>query len=430
MLFRIAVSDIRREHGRRAGDHALYARHRQHQFRDHRRQFAQLAEHRHALHGRRHQFAESLRHSTGRTIRNAYLYWGGSGTTNDTSVSLNGTTVTATRTFTRTFNNGTAYQFFGDFADVTPIVTAAGGNANYTFGNLTINTGAPWCASQAVVGGWALIVIYEGAAERVRAINIFDGLDYFYGSQVTQMPDGFRVPATNIDGRVAVFTLEGDPQNSTALNGINEALTFNGTVLDDGLVPTGSNPVVQQFEVDGRPHFVVEIGVTVTRACLSTPDDFLKSLSAKIEQLQRSPGRLAQTLEQSSLDVWTSEGVSGVNTNANTSVSYHIKGQIAGFLLDAVVQRATDGAKNLDAAMRLSYRRYGGTRGFTPSNSARRSRKWRAPISHPGSLERCRPWTRTNWTTRARSTGTDYASQRTAGRSKRAPMRLPSGGSI
>ena len=51
----------------------------------------------------------------------------------------------------------------------------------------------------------------------------------------------------------------------------------------------------------------------------------LVSLSAKIDRLQQSPGRLVQTLEQASLDVWTSEGVSGVNTNANTSVSYYVK---------------------------------------------------------------------------------------------------------
>src|SRR5215831_12476625 len=86
----------------------------------------------------------------GTTIRKAYLYWGGSGTANDSSVTLNGSTVNASRTFTRTFNNGTAFQFFGDFADVTGIVT---GNGTYTFGNLTVNTGAPWCGSQAVVGG-------------------------------------------------------------------------------------------------------------------------------------------------------------------------------------------------------------------------------------------------------------------------------------
>src|SRR5688572_23497122 len=48
-----------------------------------------------------------------RTIRKAYLYWGASGNTADTSVTLNGSAVTASRTFTRTFNNGTAFNYFG-----------------------------------------------------------------------------------------------------------------------------------------------------------------------------------------------------------------------------------------------------------------------------------------------------------------------------
>ena len=187
----------------------------------------------------------------GTTIRNAYLYWGGSAATaatNDTSVTLNGTTVTASRTFARTWNNGTNYPFFGDFANVTSLVTAAGGNGSYTFGNLTVNTGAPHSGNSTCAGGWALIVIYESATERLRAINVFDGLDYFYGSSLTLNPDGFRVPAFNIDGRMAVFTLDGDPGNSTALNGFDEALRYNGNLLDDGLVPAGSVPTVQQFD--------------------------------------------------------------------------------------------------------------------------------------------------------------------------------------
>ena len=184
----------------------------------------------------------------GRTVRAAYLYWGGSWTGSgsfDTSVTLNGNVVNATRTFSRTFDNGTDFPFFGGFAVVTNLVS---GNGSYTFGGLTVHTGNPHCGSQAVVGGWALVVIYEGAGERLRAINIFDGLDYFYGSQVTLTPDGFRVPASNIDGRVAVFTLEGDPQNSDASGGFGEALRFNGTLLDDGLIPAGSVPATQQFD--------------------------------------------------------------------------------------------------------------------------------------------------------------------------------------
>jgi uncharacterized repeat protein (TIGR01451 family) len=181
----------------------------------------------------------------GRTVRNAYLYWGASGTTPDPSVTLNGNTVTASRTFERTFNNGTNFEFYGGFADVTSLVT---GNGTYTFGGLNVSTGTPWCGSQAVVGGWSLIVIYEGPTERLRAINLYDGLDYFYGSSVTQTPDGFRVPATNIDGRIAVFTLEGDPQNSGPNGAFSEALRFNGTTLNDGLVPPASDPTTQQFD--------------------------------------------------------------------------------------------------------------------------------------------------------------------------------------
>jgi uncharacterized repeat protein (TIGR01451 family) len=181
----------------------------------------------------------------GTTIRNAYLYWGGSGSTADTSVTLNGSTVTATRTFARTWVNGSNYPFFGGFANVTGLVT---GNGNYTFGNLAVNTGTPFSGNSTCAAGWALIVIYESPSERLRAINVFDGLDYFYGSQLTLTPDGFRVPASNIDGRIAVFTLDGDPGNSTALNGVDEALRFNGNLLDDGIVVAGSVPTVQQFD--------------------------------------------------------------------------------------------------------------------------------------------------------------------------------------
>ncbi|MDF3022340.1 MAG: conserved repeat domain, partial [Steroidobacteraceae bacterium] len=79
---------------------------------------------------------------TGRTVRAAYLYWGASGTSPDTSVTFNNTTVTATRTFTRTFNNGTAFNFYGGFAVVTNLVN---GNGSYTFGGLNVSTGSPWC---------------------------------------------------------------------------------------------------------------------------------------------------------------------------------------------------------------------------------------------------------------------------------------------
>jgi uncharacterized repeat protein (TIGR01451 family) len=182
----------------------------------------------------------------GTTIRNAYLYWGGSGGVADTSVTLNGNTVTASRTFAATYTGVTPnLPFFGGFANVTALVT---GNGSYTFGGLTVVTGSPHCDVSAVVSGWSLVVIYEAASERLRAINLYDGLAPFRGSQVILNPDGFRVPPANIDGRIAVFTLEGDPANSTAMNGIDEALRYNGSLLDDGINVAGSDPVIQQFD--------------------------------------------------------------------------------------------------------------------------------------------------------------------------------------
>jgi predicted metalloprotease with PDZ domain len=103
----------------------------------------------------------------------------------------------------------------------------------------------------------------------------------------------------------------------------------------------------------------------VVRAGLGGRDDFLSSLSSHIGRLQNAPGRLVQTLEQSSLDVW-SGGTSGIGRDADRTVSYYEKGPVVGFLLDARIRRATGGERSLDDLMRLTYARYSGARGFTP----------------------------------------------------------------
>ncbi len=102
----------------------------------------------------------------------------------------------------------------------------------------------------------------------------------------------------------------------------------------------------------------------VARAGLMSSAEHLASLSSAIRRLQDSPGRLLQSLEQSSLEVWTNSN-SGVGA-APSTVSYYVKGQVVGFLLDARVQAATGGEKTFEDVMRLAYERYGGERGFTP----------------------------------------------------------------
>jgi predicted metalloprotease with PDZ domain len=103
--------------------------------------------------------------------------------------------------------------------------------------------------------------------------------------------------------------------------------------------------------------------LTVRRAGLNSRKDFLARLSSQIKQLQNSPGRKVQTLEQSSSEVWRT-GLSGVGSDSK-SVSYYVKGPVVGFLLDARIRRATEGSKTLDDLMKLAYARYSGERGFT-----------------------------------------------------------------
>ena len=105
--------------------------------------------------------------------------------------------------------------------------------------------------------------------------------------------------------------------------------------------------------------------LNVTRAGLATPDGFLAQLSSHIHSLQNSPGRLLQTLERASLDVWESS-LSGVQGDTSRTVNYYEKGPVVGFLLDARIRRATNNAKSLDDVMRLAYQRYSGARGYTP----------------------------------------------------------------
>jgi predicted metalloprotease with PDZ domain len=101
----------------------------------------------------------------------------------------------------------------------------------------------------------------------------------------------------------------------------------------------------------------------VCRAGLGETKDYLARLSSQIDRLQKSPGRLVQTLDQASRDVWAG-GTSGVGGGAKT-ISYYVKGPVVGFVLDAKIQRATKGAKSLDDVMKLAYQRYGGEKGFT-----------------------------------------------------------------
>ena len=138
------------------------------------------------------------------------------------------------------------------------------------------------------------------------------------------------------------------------------------------LRPVELGPFDYENEVHTRSLWVAE-GLTVYygalmvhRAGLSSRDEYFADLSAEIRRLQTTPGRLVQTVEQSSYDAWIKYYRPNENSR-NTTVSYYTKGAVIGFLLDAKLRRMTGGARSLDDVIRLAYDRYSGSRGFTPS---------------------------------------------------------------
>jgi predicted metalloprotease with PDZ domain len=105
--------------------------------------------------------------------------------------------------------------------------------------------------------------------------------------------------------------------------------------------------------------------LSVRRAGLSSIEEYLGSLSETIHLLQSTPGRQVQSAEQASWDAWIKLYRPDENS-ANSTISYYTKGAVVGWLLDARIRHATNGAKSLDDLMRPAFERFSGERGFTP----------------------------------------------------------------
>jgi uncharacterized repeat protein (TIGR01451 family) len=169
------------------------------------------------------------------TVTKAYLYWSGSGQTADNNVTFDGTAYSADRTFSTIFPLGTNnFHFFSGVKDVTSKIQARR-NASYTFTDLTFqtadSTAQPYCSQQAVLGGWALYVIYNDSAESPKRVALHEGFENFRNSSRTFTLSGMYAPPAP-QGKMSILTWEGDP----TLSG-TEGFRFNGNTLIDAINP-------------------------------------------------------------------------------------------------------------------------------------------------------------------------------------------------
>jgi len=111
----------------------------------------------------------------------------------------------------------------------------------------------------------------------------------------------------------------------------------------------------------------------VRRAGLMTDRQYLDVIAKAVEDLQRTPGRLRQSLEEASFDAWIEYYRPDENT-INTAVSYYDKGALVGLLLDLEIRRRSNGARSLDDVMRSLYDDfYKKGRNYTPADFQRAS---------------------------------------------------------
>jgi predicted metalloprotease with PDZ domain len=99
------------------------------------------------------------------------------------------------------------------------------------------------------------------------------------------------------------------------------------------------------------------------RSGLGSPQDYLALTSKHISDLQNGPGRLVQSLEQASAQMFE-------RIPSDKRVDYYVKGPVVGLVLDAHIRRMTNGARSMDDVIRAEYRAWSGKRGFTSADFA------------------------------------------------------------
>ena len=85
-----------------------------------------------------------------------------------------------------------------------------------------------------------------------------------------------------------------------------------------------------------------------------TVREYLDELGREIRRLNLSPGRLQQSLEESSFDAWI-KLYRPTPDSPNTTISYYNKGCLFGMALDLSIRQQTRNRKTLDDVMRLLY---------------------------------------------------------------------------
>lgn len=95
----------------------------------------------------------------------------------------------------------------------------------------------------------------------------------------------------------------------------------------------------------------------LARAGLISAERYCERLAEDIVTLQTTPGRQLHSLSAASFDTWI-KFYRPDETTPNTTISYYLKGAMAGLILDMLIRQRTGGERSLDDLMRHLYQSY------------------------------------------------------------------------
>ncbi len=282
---------------------------------------------------------------TGDVIESAYLYWAGCGT-GDFDVKLNGTDITATRTFSNVLDQGIIFNFFSAFADVTSQVQATG-NGVYTLSDLDVGSFIAHHAQNSTnFAGWALIVVYKNPTLPLNQLNIYDGM------QVVSILQNFLdVPLNalnvidNVDAKIGFLAWEGDSGLA-----VNETLRINGNILSNPpLNPSnnafnGTNSVTNSNELYNMDLDIyniqnnINIGDTSALIQLTSGQDYvmINAIVTKLNsqlpdaRISFTPPELSCNVRVLEIDYTVTNFNSTADLPANTPITFYADGVVVG----------------------------------------------------------------------------------------------------
>jgi clumping factor A len=137
------------------------------------------------------------------------------------------------------FGAGGGIGWYEQSADVTALVKA-GGIGAYRVSHVDSRSVVD-ADNSIAFGAWSMVIIYRRAADPVRNLSVFDGLDVIGPTNVNTQLSGFLVPPSGngFDGKLGVVAYEGDgtiPGDRLLFGPTGRALT-NADALSDALNP-------------------------------------------------------------------------------------------------------------------------------------------------------------------------------------------------